>query len=146
MTVVTYKCVSAIDSLASAAASRPLRTLPSHSFLPLLIAFLAFTFSSRFSGSLGRIIIMPVKREAVDPITLLLSPPPNETAEERVIRLQKEAEARKISENIDEQLRRESAALKKRNVLRMLLLGQSESGTYQSLLHIGFAFLKYPCR
>ncbi|PSS34232.1 hypothetical protein PHLCEN_2v1742 [Hermanssonia centrifuga] len=79
---------------------------------------------------------MPVKREAVDPITLLLSPPPNETAEERVIRLQKEAEARKISENIDEQLRRESAALKKRNVLRMLLLGQSESGKSTTLKNI----------
>lgn len=76
---------------------------------------------------------MPVRREVDDPITLLLTPPPNETSEERAIRLDKETEARRISDEIDEQIRKEHAALKKHNVLKMLLLGQSESGGSLSL-------------
>ncbi|KAF7798126.1 hypothetical protein EIP86_009341 [Pleurotus ostreatoroseus] len=70
---------------------------------------------------------MPVRREGDDPISLLLAPPPDETDEERALRLQREAEARRISDEIDEQIKKEYAALKKQNVLKMLLLGQSES-------------------
>ena len=72
--------------------------------------------------------VMPVRREGDDPISLLLAPPPDETDEERVLWLQREAEARRISDEIDEQIKKDYAALKKQNVLKMLLLGQSESG------------------
>ncbi|KAI0692725.1 guanine nucleotide binding protein, alpha subunit [Cytidiella melzeri] len=71
---------------------------------------------------------MPVRVSTDDPISLLLSPPPNESTEETSIRLAKEAEARRISDEIDRNLQLERDALKNQNVLKMLLLGQSESG------------------
>ena len=67
-------------------------------------------------------------QESDDPLTRALAPPPGETPEEREVRLYAEAEARRVSEQIDEALNRERAALKKRRVMKMLLLGQSESG------------------
>lgn len=66
-----------------------------------------------------------------DPLSRLLAPPPNETAEEREVRLRVEAEARLRSERIDDQLRAEKAALKKNKPVKVLLLGQSESGASQ---------------
>ncbi|KAJ8469127.1 hypothetical protein ONZ51_g9200 [Trametes cubensis] len=68
-----------------------------------------------------------------DPLSRLLAPPPNETAEEREIRLRLEAEARMRSERIDDQLRAEKAALKKNRPVKVLLLGQSESGKSTTL-------------
>ncbi|KAI0633065.1 hypothetical protein C8Q77DRAFT_867287 [Trametes polyzona] len=68
-----------------------------------------------------------------DPLARLLAPPPNETAEEREIRLRLEAEARARSERIDEQLKAEKAALKKNKPVKVLLLGQSESGKSTTL-------------
>ncbi|KAH8092195.1 G-protein alpha subunit [Cristinia sonorae] len=62
-----------------------------------------------------------------DPLTLALSPPPNETPEERENRLRDEAEARKISEDIDEEIKAQRLALKKKPHVKVLLLGQSES-------------------
>lgn len=65
-----------------------------------------------------------------DPLALAIAPPLNETAEQREARLNAEAEARRISEKIDEQLRAEKAAQRKRRTqtVKVLLLGQSESG------------------
>ena len=64
-----------------------------------------------------------------DPFAAFLKPPPNETAEQRAQRLTQEAEAKKVNDMIDEQLKAERAALKKqKHVVRVLLLGQSESG------------------
>lgn len=71
---------------------------------------------------------MPVRVSTDDPISLLLSPPPNETSEEAALRIAKEAEARRISDEIDRKIQAERDALKSQNVLKMLLLGQSESG------------------
>jgi hypothetical protein len=64
-----------------------------------------------------------------DPFAAFLRPPPDETAEQRAQRLAQEAEAKKVNDMIDEQLKAERAALKKqKHVVRVLLLGQSESG------------------
>ena len=63
-----------------------------------------------------------------DPLTRALAPPPNETQEEKEVRLRAEARARKVSEEIDESLKAEKAALKKKPPVKVLLLGQSESG------------------
>lgn len=63
-----------------------------------------------------------------DPISLLLTPPLNETSEQAALRLAKEAEARRISDEIDRAIQQEREALKNQNVLKMLILGQSESG------------------
>lgn len=40
-----------------------------------------------------------------DPFSALMRPPPMESDEDRVVRLQREAEAKRISESIDEQIR-----------------------------------------
>lgn len=48
-----------------------------------------------------------------DPISIALRPPPSETDAERRLRLQREAEAKRISETIDEELRLDRERLKK---------------------------------
>lgn len=96
--------------------------------------------------------MMPSRLRATspDPFTVALQPPPDETPEERAFRegmwiqLQyyirlilclllaeaKEQEALRISNAIDESLRAERAAERRKKVTRLLLLGQSESGIY----------------
>lgn len=65
-----------------------------------------------------------------DPFATLLAPPSDETPDAKAIRERAEAEARSVSDAIDEQLRQERFALKKkRKPVKVLLLGQSESGT-----------------
>ena len=49
-----------------------------------------------------------------DPITAAMKPPPTETESERRIRLQLEDEAKRVSEQIDEDLREERERLKKK--------------------------------
>ena len=69
-----------------------------------------------------------------DPLSVFLIRPKNETAEQRALRERKESEARRVSERIDEELRAEKAALKKqRGLVKVLLLGQSESGKSTAL-------------
>ena len=64
-----------------------------------------------------------------DPLTIAIAPPPGETEEQKQQRLSAEAEARRISDEIDQQLKEERAALKKKKKpIKVLLLGQSESG------------------
>lgn len=64
----------------------------------------------------------------LDPLASLLAPPPNETPQQKAARERAEAEARKVSEAIDEQIRQEKMAMRKRGPVKVLLLGQSESG------------------
>lgn len=64
----------------------------------------------------------------LDPLASLLAPPPNETPQQKAARERAEAEARKVSEAIDEQIRQERIAMRKRGPVKVLLLGQSESG------------------
>jgi guanine nucleotide-binding protein subunit alpha len=64
-----------------------------------------------------------------DPISILLAPPPDETPEQRKAREAKEDAARKVSLRIDEELKMDKAAMKKKNnAVKVLVLGQSESG------------------
>ena len=84
-----------------------------------------------------------------DPISAALKPPSSETESERAFRLEQEAEAKRVSEQIDEDLREERERLKKRKgdvkvgrcrsiitaythperlFTQLLLLGQAESG------------------
>lgn len=70
-----------------------------------------------------------------DPLDELLKPPPGETEEDRVIRLAQEAEAQRISHQIDESIKAERQQQKKKSVVRLLLLGQSESGMSSSPSH-----------
>jgi hypothetical protein len=64
-----------------------------------------------------------------DPLALAIAPPPNETPAEKEARELAEQRARKVSDEIDSSLRAEKAALKKKKKpVKVLLLGQSESG------------------
>ncbi|KAJ7887883.1 guanine nucleotide-binding protein alpha-4 subunit [Mycena olivaceomarginata] len=70
----------------------------------------------------------------VDPLALALQPPPDETPQAREARLQSEREAKKRSDLIDEELARERNAEKKSvKSVKVLLLGQSESGKSTTL-------------
>ena len=73
----------------------------------------------------------------IDPLSIAWAPPPDESVEARNERLQQEAAAQKISDAIDESLRAEKAALnKKKKPVKILLLGQAESGAFTSLSSI----------
>ncbi|PPQ87940.1 hypothetical protein CVT25_001125 [Psilocybe cyanescens] len=74
---------------------------------------------------------MPVSSD--DPLDEVLRPPPDETPEERDLRLEREAEAKRVSLAIDANIRAERQALRKKRIVRLLLLGQSESGKSTTL-------------
>ncbi|KAF8653603.1 hypothetical protein AX16_003847 [Volvariella volvacea WC 439] len=64
-----------------------------------------------------------------DPLSAAIKPPPTESEAERAERLKAEAEARRISDQIDEDLRLERERKKKgKDDVKLLLLGQAESG------------------
>ncbi|KAJ3971688.1 guanine nucleotide binding protein, alpha subunit [Lentinula raphanica] len=71
--------------------------------------------------------------EDEDPLTLAIAPPPNETPAEREHRLFEERKAKEISDRIDEEINAQRLAEKKENPVRVLLLGQSESGKTTTL-------------
>ncbi|KAI0777192.1 guanine nucleotide binding protein, alpha subunit [Trametes elegans] len=73
---------------------------------------------------------MPVSRESSDrdPLAAALRPPIDETEEEKAHRLANEEAAKRVSHAIDEAIRLEDKQRKKRRQVRLLLLGQSESG------------------
>ena len=85
---------------------------------------------------------MPKGSSYRDPLDDALRPPMDETDEERSIRLQTEEQAKRVSDAIDEAIRRERQVAKKKDIVRVLLLGQSESG--KSLLIFSLASHFYP--
>jgi ribosome biogenesis GTPase A len=72
-------------------------------------------------------------RSGSDPLSRAIRPPENETLQERELRMKAEAKAKKVSDDIDEQIKQERNALKKRKQVNVLLLGQSESGKSTTL-------------
>lgn len=61
-----------------------------------------------------------------DPLAYVMAPPPNETEEQRQARLAAEAEAKRISDAIDEELQRQAKAEKRApRPVKILLLGAS---------------------
>lgn len=73
-------------------------------------------------------------RSLSDPLAKALLPPPDETAEDRERRLRNEQEAQKVSDAIDEQIKLDRQAYKKqKQAIKVLLLGQSESGKSTTL-------------
>ncbi|KAJ6477821.1 guanine nucleotide-binding protein alpha subunit [Mycena vitilis] len=73
---------------------------------------------------------MVARTHDIDPFSVVLRPPPNETPAERQQRVALEQEQKRISDQIDDDLRKERAERKKRakREVKLLLLGQSESG------------------
>jgi hypothetical protein len=75
----------------------------------------------------SRAQIIP-KYAADDPFDAILRPPPDESPEDREIRLAREEEAKRVSQAIDDSIKAERQLRKKKRIVRLLLLGQSESG------------------
>ncbi|KAF7307491.1 hypothetical protein MIND_00543600 [Mycena indigotica] len=72
--------------------------------------------------------------EDIDPFANAIAPPQNETPEDREVRMQKERAAKQVSDAIDAELSKEQAYEKKRpKPVKILLLGQSESGKSTTL-------------
>ncbi|TCD65139.1 hypothetical protein EIP91_003032 [Steccherinum ochraceum] len=64
-----------------------------------------------------------------DPLAAVLRPSPGESPHDKELRLQREADAKRISDRIDEQLSIDRERYKKsKQDVRLLLLGQAESG------------------
>ncbi|KAG8219356.1 guanine nucleotide binding protein, alpha subunit [Butyriboletus roseoflavus] len=68
-----------------------------------------------------------------DPFWAALQPPPNESPADRDRRLFAEFEAKRVSDGIDEMLRQERKELRMKQEVKILLLGQSESGKSTTL-------------
>jgi guanine nucleotide-binding protein subunit alpha len=77
-----------------------------------------------------------------DPLTLVTLPNEDETPEQQQARELAEAQAKKVSEDIDDQIRQDRVAFKRRQkAMKVLVLGQSESGQfciYSLLSYINF--------
>ncbi|KAJ7201405.1 guanine nucleotide binding protein, alpha subunit [Mycena pura] len=72
--------------------------------------------------------------EDIDPFANAIAPPQNESPAEQELRIQKERAAKQVSDAIDAELSREQAYEKKRpKAVKILLLGQSESGKSTTL-------------
>ncbi|KAF8153162.1 heterotrimeric G protein alpha subunit [Crassisporium funariophilum] len=69
-----------------------------------------------------------------DPFYDLMQPPPDETPAQKTARQKRELDAQRVSDGIDEDIKQERARSKKgKNVIKVLLLGQSESGKSTTL-------------
>ena len=69
-----------------------------------------------------------------DPFAAMLAPPPNETTSERASRLAREADAKRVNDEIEAQLKLDRMSFKKqKDTVRILLLGQSESGAFWNI-------------
>jgi hypothetical protein len=78
--------------------------------------------------------IRPPRRSFSDPFEAVLLPPANETQEQREQRLNAEYAAKLVSDNIDQMIANERNAKKKAKAeIKVLLLGQSESGKSTTL-------------
>ncbi|CAA7268537.1 unnamed protein product [Cyclocybe aegerita] len=78
-----------------------------------------------------------------DPFAIFHAPPPDETPGERAEREAKEVEAKRVSDVIDDRLRAEKLALKKdKYVVRVLLLGQAESGKSTTLKNFRMCYAR----
>jgi hypothetical protein len=67
--------------------------------------------------------------ETSDPFYDLMLPPLDETPAQMMARQKREMDAQRISDRIDEEIKRQRSVVKKeKNIVRVLLLGQAESG------------------
>ena len=70
----------------------------------------------------------------LDPLSIITAPPLGETVTERAKREAKEAEEKRVSDLIDEALKQDkSVYMSERSAIKVLLLGQSESGKSTTL-------------
>lgn len=73
-----------------------------------------------------------------DPFIEFMRPPPDETPAQTTARQKRELDAQRVSDMIDEEIKQERLLAKKdKNIIKVLLLGQSESGKLQCLAGMG---------
>lgn len=78
---------------------------------------------------MGRALVATPLALEDDPLARAIAPPEDETPGQRAERLQAEAQAKAVSDAIDAQLAVERLLMKKKErCVKVLLLGQSESG------------------
>jgi hypothetical protein len=119
--------------------------LKKESLVKVLLPGHSERWKSMISKSKSELLLVPVtstKAEAEkqgdlgdspDPLAVLLAPPPGETDEERIARVAREAEDKRVSDLIDDGLKQEKVTLKRKALVKVLLLGQSESGKSTTL-------------
>lgn len=79
-----------------------------------------------------------------DPFYELMQPPADETPAQKTARLKREFDAQRVSDSIDEDIKQERARQKKeKKVVKVLLLGQAESGESQPMDAIGVTLIHY---
>ena len=83
-------------------------------------------------------------RSLSDPISAALLPPPNESVSDREKRLRAEEQAKKVSDDIDEMLKAERSERRKAKAIKVLLLGQSESGKSTTLKRTSMSVFSSP--
>ena len=71
-----------------------------------------------------------------DPFYELMQAPPDETPAQKTARLKRELDAQRVSDGIDEEIKQERALekKKKKNIIKVLFLGQAESGEHPDTL------------
>jgi guanine nucleotide-binding protein subunit alpha len=74
-----------------------------------------------------------------DPFYDLMKPPEDETQAQKTARLKREADAQRVNDDIEDQIKQDRAKIQReKETVRALLLGQSESGKIAMwLLSIG---------